>query len=190
MLINEELERQNMTKYRLSQESGVPHTTIIDICSGKAAPEKCTAGTLYRVAQVLGITVEDILKSAEQEYRIAFETFKSNTCHHVKDMGDMDFIVDTLQKDEIRVLYERHWYPEALYLLAMVDYLSRINELPVCTKYNDIRSKRLEKPIYPAGVKLRSEVLKSQEPLKEAERTSIPEFSRFNIFESEVRNVV
>lgn len=67
MLINEELERQNMTKYRLSLESGVPHTTIIDICS---------------------------------------------------------------------------------------------------------------------------EVLKSREPLKQAERTSIPEFSRFNIFESEVRNVV
>ena len=47
----------------------------------------------------------------DEECRIAFETFKSNTCHHVKDMGDMDFIVDTLQKDEIRVLYERHWYP-------------------------------------------------------------------------------
>lgn len=190
MLINEELERQNMTKYRLSKKSGVPHTTIIDICSGKAEPDKCAAGTLYRVAKALGITVEDILESALQEYRSAFETFKSNTCHHVKDMGDMEFIIDVLQKDEIRALYEKHWYPEALYLLAMVDYLSRVNELPLCTKYNDIRNRRLEKPLYPIGVRLSSEVLKSKEPLRQAERDAIPEFSRFNIYESEVRNVV
>ena len=190
MLINEELEKQNVTKYRLSKESGVPHTTVIDICSGKAELEKCTAGTLYRIAKVLGVTVEEILESAASEYRNSFETFKSNICHYVKDMGDLEFIVDVLQKDEIRIFYEKRWYPEALYLLAMVDYLSRINKIPICTKYNDIRSQRLEKPIYPIGVRLSSEVLKSDEPLKMAEKECIPEFKRFNIFESEVRDVV
>lgn len=30
------LDQRNMTKYRLSQISGVPKTTVIDICSGKA----------------------------------------------------------------------------------------------------------------------------------------------------------
>ena len=29
------LDQRNMTKYRLSQISGVPKTTVIDICSGK-----------------------------------------------------------------------------------------------------------------------------------------------------------
>ena len=33
MLINDKLEEQNMTKYRLSKESGVPQATINDICS-------------------------------------------------------------------------------------------------------------------------------------------------------------
>ena len=189
MLINSELEKQNMTMYRLSKESGIPQTTVIDICSGKADLEKCAAGTLYKIAKVLGITVEGILESSEG-FRAAFETFKSNTCHHVKDMGDMEFIINALQTDEIRVLYERKWYPEALYLLAMVDYLSRINDIPLCTKYDDIRVQKLEKPIYPAGVKLMSEVMKSKEPLRKAEKEAIPEFLRFNIIESEVRNVV
>ena len=36
MLINEKLEKINMTKYRLSKNSGVPQATINDICSGKA----------------------------------------------------------------------------------------------------------------------------------------------------------
>ena len=190
MLINEQLAKQNLTKYRLSKESGVPQATINDICSGKTDLDKCAAGTLYRIAKALGVSVEDILESARQEYRSSFETFKSNTCHHVKDMGDVDFMISLLESDEIRVLYNKKWYPEALYLLAMLDYLSRVNELPLCTKYNDIRAQRLEKPIFPAGVIMTSKVLKTDEPMRKAEREAIPEFLRFNIIESEVRNVV
>ena len=123
------------------------------------------------------------------EQRCDFEAFKSNTCHCVKDMGDFDFIVSVLESDEIRTLYERRWYPEALYLLAMLDYLSREHDLPLCEKYNDIRARKLERPIYPAGVLILSLTLNSQEPLERAEREAIPEFRRFNIIESEVRNV-
>ena len=190
MLINEKLEKINMTKYRLSKDSGVPQATINDICSGKADLEKCSAGTLYKIAKVLGISIEAILDSAKDDIRSSFEIFKSNTCHHVKDMGDLDFIVVVLESDEVRKLYNKHWYPEALYLLAMLDYLSRINEIPLCSKYNDLRMRKLEKPIYPVGVLLNSEVLKSDEPLRKAEKEAIPEFRRFNIIESEVRNVV
>lgn len=190
MLINEKLEKINMIKYRLSKDSGVPQATINDICSGKADLEKCSAGTLYKIAKVLGISIESILDSAKDDIRSSFEIFKSNTCHHVKDMGDLDFIVVVLESDEVRKLYNKHWYPEALYLLAMLDYLSRINEIPLCSKYNDLRMRKLEKPIYPVGVLLNSEVLKSDEPLRIAEKEAIPEFRRFNIIESDVRNVV
>ena len=122
--------------------------------------------------------------------RSSFEHFKSNTCHHVKDMGDLDFIVTILKNDEIRKFYNKHWYPEALYLLAMLDFLSRINEIPLCSKYNDLRMTKLEKPIYPLGVLINSEVLKSDEPLRIAEKEAIPEFRRFNIIEGNVRNVI
>lgn len=125
-----------------------------------------------------------------EEIRSSFEIFKSNTCHYVKDMGDLDFIETVLKSDEIQKLYNKRWYPEALYLLAMLDYLSRINEIPLCSKYNDLRMRKLEKPIYPAGVLLSSEILKSDQPLRIAEKEAIPEFRRFNIIESEVRNVV
>lgn len=94
----------------------------------------CASGTLYKIAKVLGVTVDSILEnnSADKvDYRCSFETFKSNTCHLLKDIGDIDFIIETLETDEIRKLYERKWYREALYLLAMIDYLSRINSLPI-----------------------------------------------------------
>ncbi|MBP3242085.1 MAG: helix-turn-helix transcriptional regulator [Oribacterium sp.] len=65
MLINEQIEKKKITKYRLSKESGVPKTTINDICSGRADLEKCAAGTLHKIAQVLDVTIEDILESAK-----------------------------------------------------------------------------------------------------------------------------
>lgn len=192
MIVNDLLEKENMSRYRLSKESGVAMTTITDICSGKADLDKCAAGTLYKIAKVLGVTVDSMLENNyvdKVDYRCSFETFKSNTCHHVKDIGDINFIIETLEADEIRKLYERNWYREALYLLAMVDYLSRINDLPLCKNYNDIRAQRLERPCFPAGV-IVSYAATGDERIKEkALANAIPEFLRFNIVEGEVRNV-
>ena len=192
MIVSDLLEKENMSRYRLSKESGVAMTTITDICSGKANLDKCAAGTLYRIAKVLGVTVDSMLENNSEDkvdYRCSFETFKSNTCHHLKDIGDIDFIIETLEADEIRKLYERSWYREALYLLAMVDYLSRINDLPLCTNYNDIRAQKLERPCFPAGV-IVSYAATGDERIKEkALANAIPEFLRFNIVEGEVRNV-
>ena len=190
MLINEQLKKKGMTKYRLSKESGVPQATINDICSGKADVEKCAAGTVYRIAKALDVSVESILESAQTEYRSSFEIFKSTVCHRVKDLGDEQFMINVLESDEIRVLFDKSWYPEALYLLGMLDYLSRVNDIPLCTKYDDLRRRKLDKPFYPVGLMITSEVLQSDEPIRAAERCAIPEFRRFNIIESEVRNLV
>ena len=63
MIINELLQKENMSRYRLSKESGVAMTTITDICSGKAELDKCTAKTLYKIVKTLGVTVDFLLGS-------------------------------------------------------------------------------------------------------------------------------
>lgn len=196
MIIDALLHEAGMSRYRLSKASGVPQATISDLCSGKTSMEKCSAGTLYKIAKVLNVTVDALLEASAQgesprpEYRCSFETFKSNTCHHVKDMGDIDFIINTLEQNTIRSLYQKKWYPESLYLLAMVDYLSKVNGLPICTNYNDIRSHKLAQVVYPSGVLIQAAVTHGEAVKAEARRKSIPEFMRFNIVESEVRNLV
>lgn len=188
MNINSLLEQQSLTKYRLAKISGVPFATISDICTGKAKIEKCAADTLYRLAKALRVSMEDLLAD-RMEYRQNFDIFKSNICHQVKDMGDIDFIIDTLEMDKIRKLFQREWYPESLYLLAMVDYLSRENNLPLCDEYNDLRAARLREPVYPASVIAMSVLAHNEQPKKDSYAEAIPEFKRFNIVESEVRNV-
>lgn len=61
------------------------------------------------------------------EKRCSFELFKSNVCHRLKEQGDIDFLIETLKEDMIRQYYDKKWYPESFYLLAMVDYISREN---------------------------------------------------------------
>ncbi len=55
------LKQKNMTMYQLSKVSGIPKTTIIDICAGRSMLEKCSAKTVQRIAQALGCTMEDIM---------------------------------------------------------------------------------------------------------------------------------
>ena len=188
MIINKLLKQKGMTKYRLAKESKVPHTTVLDICNGKVNLKNCTGETLYKLAYVLDTSIENLLADS-MEYRQSFDAYKSNICHLVKDTGDLNFIINILESNEIRKLYQKKWYPECLYLLAMVDYLSRENELPVCNEYDDIRKLSLCEPIYPSSVIAMGVFSDSEQPKKDSYKQAIPEFIRFNIVEGDVRNV-
>ena len=112
MDINEILRKKGMTKYRLSVLSGVPHATLNNICSGRSRIEKCSAETLYKLAQILHVTIEDLMidsiKGVEPpQSTISFELFKSNICHRIKDSGDIAFIIETLKSNEIRQYYDK-----------------------------------------------------------------------------------
>lgn len=121
--------------------------------------------------------------------RCDFELFKSNVCHKLKRLGDKPFIAETLKTNAVQMYFDRKWYPECLYTLAMLDYISRINNIPLCDEYNEIRKHKLSAIVFPTSIIAMYEVSKDREILKQAARESIPEFARFNIIESDVRNV-
>jgi len=121
--------------------------------------------------------------------RPEFELYKSHICHRVKREGDLDFIINVLESGEIRELFDMQWYPESLYLLAMVDYLSRENDLPICSDYTDIRRRKMQQVIYPAGILAMCSAIGSDYYKNESINEAIPEFIRHNIVEAEVRNV-
>lgn len=189
MMMHDILKSKNMSIYRLAKTSGIPYATVNDICNGKARMEKCSAETVYRLARALDISMEDLI-SPYLLKRSSFDNFKSSICHRLKEMGDIAFIIDTLESQEIRTYYDRKWYPESLYLLAMLDYISRENEIPLCDDYDDLRRCKLEKPVFPAGIRAMALVSGDDTVLYEAQTDAIPEFKRFNIIENEVRNVV
>ena len=78
MDINKIIEQKQITKYRLAKESGVPHATLNDICSGKTNIGKCSAETLYKIAKVLDVSMESLLTDNlyEREMKGAIEEEK------------------------------------------------------------------------------------------------------------------
>lgn len=189
MTIQEALRRKNMTIYRLAKNSGVPYATVNDIVNGKTQLEKSSAETLYRLAYTLEVSMEELLTPYLVK-RTDFENYKSSVCHRVKEQGDIDFIINTLESQEIRVYFDKKWYPESLYLLAMVDYISRENDIPICDDYDDLRICKLDEPVYPASLRAMAIASNNDSVLKDAYVNAIPEFKRFNIIENEVRNVI
>ena len=59
------LNDKNISMYRLSQISGVPKTTVIDICSGKSSIENCNAKTVLQLSRALNCSMEDIMQAAD-----------------------------------------------------------------------------------------------------------------------------
>lgn len=188
MTIQEAMRKSGASIYSLSQKSGIPYSTLRDICSNKTDLGKCEARTVYLLAQALGISLDDLMKTYAQK-RCDFELFKSHICHRLKREGDLDFILNVVQSPDIREYFDRGWIAESLYLLAMLDYISRINHIPLCSDFNDLRDLSMQNIIYPDGLLLLSEVTNNPDLLKEAYDNCIPEFKRANIVENEVRSV-
>ena len=126
----------------------------------------------------------------EMPDRPSFENFKSTICHRVKEMGDIDFLIDAIETDEVKQFLDWKWYPECLYFLAMIDYISRVNDIPSCNDYDYLRKGKLDAVVWPADVLLLDNIDKTSHAKEDAWENAIPEFRRFNIVESEVRDVV
>lgn len=76
MIIEDLIVRRNLTKYRLAVQSGIPHATLSDICSGKTKLEKCSAETVYKLARALNVSMEllteDGIRQTEREQAYEF----------------------------------------------------------------------------------------------------------------------
>ena len=62
MNLQSALIERNISMYHLSKISGVPKTTVIDICAGRSSLEKCSAKTVLLLAKALNCTMEELLE--------------------------------------------------------------------------------------------------------------------------------
>jgi transcriptional regulator with XRE-family HTH domain len=184
------LKSRGMSVYRCAGQSGIPYTTLLEVVRGKTRIGNCSADTVRKLARALGMSMEELMDAGSVPERLEFETFKGNACHLLKSSGDIDFVVSVLEEGTVRRYWALGWYPEAFYMLAMVDYLSRIHGLPLCGDYEDIRQMKLDEPIYPKDVRLVEKLSPGMYMDNMLREKPIPEFERFGIIETDLRNVV
>ena len=75
MIVEDLLDKREITKYRLAVQAGIPYATLNDICSGKTRLEKCSAETVYKLAKALGVSMELLTEGGilQAERERAFE---------------------------------------------------------------------------------------------------------------------
>ncbi len=71
-MLNEIMDRKNITTYALSKETNIPYSTLSDIVSGKTDIQDVSATVLYKLSRGLGVSMEALYlnKSERSTYYI------------------------------------------------------------------------------------------------------------------------
>ncbi len=116
-----------------------------------------------------------------------FEVFKGNVYIRIQEYGQIEFIRRMLVSNVI----EDYWNEEntlcAIYLLAITDYLSKLNDIPLYSKYDYMRKYKLKDRIYPLSIIVSAKLDNKKE--EEYIADAIPEFLKYNIVEGDIFNV-
>ena len=183
MYIKQYLEDKSISIYKVANNASVAYPTVFNIVNGKVDILNCALGIVKKIADALNLTIDELFTLCDKN--LTFNLFRGEQCHLVKRMGEIDYIINLLESKKIDYYWKLNMKAEAFYLLAMLDYLSRRNDIPICKDYNEIRKYKLEKMIFPADIDL-SGTLLDKDARKDALERAIPEFLEYNIIECEV----
>ena len=188
------LQSKDMSLYELEKTSQISHATLSDIYNEKSNINNCSVSVMSKMAKALKVSIDDLYDILLYDnmslfaFDTSFDIFKSNICHELKNLGDMDFIRRYLSNNEIAELYNAKKYKESLYLLSLIDYLSKENNIPLVSEYDEIRNKKLNKIYVSKSLYflLRNRIVKVSDVFKEC----LIDFLKHNIVEAGIRNVV
>lgn len=127
--------------------------------------------------------------------RIHFDQFRSGVCHLLKSMGDVDFVELIVKENWIELFWNFGWKKESLYMLAMLDYLSDLYNVPPFSYYDPFRLQKMEYTVFPQSVLIEDKIWPNkhikEEVVKKCTLDPISKyFVKYNIVEGDIRDVV
>ena len=199
MFLNDMMKDKHMTRAHLRRQSGLPESTLRNILNGTTQLDHCEAATLLSLANVMGTTVKDLLckywaecgTDAEPEAKavhdgesiLYFYMMYEAALIKRRLLGDIGFIREMSGCQWIERFYSDSQYRIALFLLGLVDYLSRQHHLKPNPQYDEYRKLSLDQPVYsPSTMANYDDPDAYKKAMAYAETCSIPELARFNIY--------
>ena len=173
MNIKKYLKENDISLKTMSEITTIPYTTLSDIVNEKVDLYECKYKTLKKLSLFLKISIDDLVYEKED-----FQTFRNNLHHEIKNSGLLEVAADVLQRKRIDYYYQNDDIVKALYLLSLVDYVCRINEIALCEDYANLRNKKLKEPFYVG------DLVEASNP------KYIMEFKNHNIYEGELTDAV
>ena len=165
MTIKDFFNRDNCTIEEFSAESGIPESTLGDILNGVSCLQFCQARTINKLSKALCMDVDDILRLEpairsgswipdptidpvhEFDNPAYFAGFRRQMIEEITRKGEEAFVFNTLTSERVEDIYLDSDYPEALYLIGLVDYLAAKNGLLRITRYDRYRADMMKNPV-------------------------------------------
>ena len=142
---------KNMSLYQLEKASHISHATLNDIYNEKCNIESCSISTMSKIAKSLDLSLDSLYNYLTYQdlsiikYDEDFDLFKSNTLQTLKHMDEKTFVNQLVYSDDISKLFSNKEYSKSLYLLSLLDYLSKKNNMNIEHKYDEMRNIKLNK---------------------------------------------
>ena len=184
------LQQKNMTLYRLEKETGLPHSTLLDIYHERVNIAKCSAFVLHKIADALKMSMDDLYNTLVYDdlslitCDLHFDLFKSNMCHEVRRLTYEKFIEKYSDNKEIMRLYNEQQYYESVYLFSLLESLSNETEKPLESQPDVLKDAKFNKLIVPESIYYL--LMNKQIKIEDIYKESLPEFLKHNIIESEI----
>lgn len=188
------LNDKNISLYQLEKASHISHATLNDIYNERSNIDNCSILVMSKIAASLNMDIDDLYKKLTYRdlslftYNEDFDLFKSNTLQRLKREKEEDFIKRMATTDVINNYYQHNKYKEALYLLALLDYLSKKNSLPLLKQYDYLRDYKLDKVYVSKSLYLL--LAYKSTTITSIYKECIKEFLKYNIVEAEIDNVI
>ncbi len=181
-ILAEELKKQGMSMYQLSQSSGIPYSTVSDICKGKTLPHKCSAETIYQIARILNIPMEFLVKPyVENSFD---DIFHDRICFRLSKSG-MDLFLWIRRTPWVHIYWEQGEHFKTLYLVAMYDFLkSKQNMDRLPDDFGKYRKNGFQETVLSNGIPLKEASLEEQLQAQKDMPNAIPEFWNLGILEA------
>lgn len=189
-MLDDIIKTKNISLYKLSKEIQIPYTTLSNIKLNKVKIENVTCDVISKLAKYFGTSMDIMYKQLMLPERKSFEWFRSEVCHKLKFLGDKEFVIKLVEEDYISVFWKMEWYAESLYLLALLDILSKKYNAPLCTRYNYYRTQKLKNILYPLDILIKEELTPEIKWKEEILKDCNPEFLKYNIVEGGIYDVV
>ena len=188
------LNDKNISLYQLEKASHISHATLNDIYNERSNIDNCSILVMSKIAASLNMDIDDLYKKLTYRdlslftYNEDFDLFKSDTLQRLKREREEDFIKRMATTDVINNYYQNNKYKEALYLLALLDYLSKKNSLPLLKQYDYLRDYKLDKVYVSKSLYLL--LAYKSTTVTSIYKECIKEFLKHNIVEAEIDNVI
>ena len=187
MNFKELLKTKNISGYTLSKITNIPYTTISDLMNGKTNVKNISLKHALSIADCLRINVRFLSELDNPEF-VDFRYFRNEYLNELKREGFEEFVAKIIKGKIIDYYYKNDGKDRALYLLALVDYLSRINNKPIYqNRYNQLRKQKLDKPLFVGSDLINFDSIEEAEDALKIK--VIPEFKNMNIIEEDVFDV-